>query len=274
MSARPSTIVPPKQRKLPIVISVVTAAMLVATSAAAAGVISYQEVPLSQAEIVGNWVVDRSVPSGGYESTSFEGRDNVLEMRVDPDNRSELGSFYHTEGLLRQTAGATALRADLYIDPAWEGQDIRAGLWGVGHDQAGARTAFPIIEYHQASGDSEWRVWDSEHGVWLPHPASTGYGEWVTLEVVLDPDVDSFVTSVDGVSAMLPTLGSVVLGEVIVNMFNYGPGTPAYQVHVSDFAMGIAFATPSDKNDCRQGGYTDFGYANQGLCIAGIVSDR
>ena len=52
--------------------------------------------------------------------------------------------------------------------PDWEGQDIRAGLWGVGHDQSGDRTAFPIIEYHQDTGlgFTGWRVWDGSIDDW------------------------------------------------------------------------------------------------------------
>jgi len=258
-------------------IGVVVAAVvtLIATSAAAV-VIDYEEVPLTQAEIDANWVVDRAVPSGGFEAVSFDGRDDVLEMRVDPDNRSDGSSFFHTEGLLRQTPGAAALRADLYVDPAWEGQEIRAGLWGVGHDETGERTGFPIIEYHQDpdAGFAGWRVWDSSTGTWSPHPAAASSGEWATLEIVLDVDNDQFVLTVDGVSTILPGLSSVTLGEVIVNMFNYGPGTPAYDVHLSDFAIGQVFPAPADKDDCRKGGYADFGFANQGLCIASLVSNK
>jgi len=131
-------------RKTPIVTVAVVVALALSTAAAlAAPTIDYQEIPLTQEELDTNWDVDRAVPSGGFESLSFGGRDNVLEMRVDPDNRSDGSSFFHTEGLLRQTPGAAALRADLYIDPAWDGQDIRAGLWGVGHDDLGERNGLP-----------------------------------------------------------------------------------------------------------------------------------
>ena len=67
---------------------------------------------------------------------------------------------------------------DLYVDPAWEGKDIRAGLWGVGHDESGERTGFPIIEYHQDTGlgFTGWRVWDSSIGDWVSRPGSTSFG--------------------------------------------------------------------------------------------------
>ncbi|HXV69843.1 MAG TPA: hypothetical protein VEB69_00410 [Acidimicrobiia bacterium] len=260
-------------RKPALAIAVTAIVMFAATSAGALGIVSYEETPFTQAEIDHNWVVDRSPPSGGYESVTFEGRTNVLEMRVDPDNRNEDSPFYYTEGLLRQTADATALRADVYIDPAWVGQDVRAGLWGVGHDGASARSAYPIVEYHQEDGSAGWRVWDSDGGQWLSHPATTGHGKWATVEIVLDSEPGQFVMSVDGVSATLPVLGSETLGEVIVNMYNFGPGTPAYAMHVSDFAIGHVLPSPVEKDDCRKGGYADFGYTNQGLCIAGIVSN-
>lgn len=264
-------------RKTPIVTVAVVAALALSTATAlAVPTVGYQETPLTQEEVDTNWVVDRAVPSGGFESLSFQDRDNVLEMRVDPDNRSDGSSFFYTEGLLRQTPGAEALRVDLYIDPAWDGQNIRAGLWGVGHDDVGERTAFPIVEYHQDidEGFAGWRVWDSATRAWLPHGVDVASGEWTTLEIVLDVDNDQFVVSVEGVAQTLGALGSNTLGEVIVNMFNYGPGTPAYDVHVSSFGIGEVVPAPATKDDCRNGGYADFGFKNQGLCIAGIVSNR
>jgi hypothetical protein len=248
----------------------------VATSAVAAPTIEYTDFPLTQAELDANWIVDRAVPSGGYASVSFDGRDDVLEMRVDPDNRSTDSPFHFTEGLLRQTPEAAALRADLYVDPSWVGQDIRAGLWGVGHDDVGARSAFPIIEYHQntSSGEAGWRMWDSAINDWRPHSGTAGHGDWATLEVVLDVDNDQFILSVNGVAETITGLGSATLGEVIFNMFNYGPGTPAYDVHFSNFATGEVVPTPATKDDCKKGGHVDFGFKNQGLCVASVVSNR
>lgn len=255
------------RKTLTTAVAVAAVVGLIATSAFAAGIV-YDDVPFTQAELDTNWVIDRSVPSGGYESVSFDGRDDVLEIRVDPENRNEPpngSTFFYTEGLLRQTPGAAALKADLYVDPSWEGQDVRAGLWGVGHVSGDRNDAFPIIEYHQAGTESGWRVWDSVTG-WLPHPGTTSYGEWATVEVVLDADNDEFVVSVDGVSMTLPGLGTETLGEAIVNTFNYGSGTPAYDVHYSNFAIGAP--GPDSKDECKNGGYTDFGFKNQGHCVS------
>jgi hypothetical protein len=151
----------------------------------------------------------------------------------------------------------------------------REPVRGVGHNDLGARTAFPIIEYHQNvdEGFAGWRLWDSSTG-WVTHGASVAAGDWATLEIVLDVENEVFVASVDGVEQTLPALESTTLGEVIVNMFNYGPGTPAYDVHVSNFAVGEILPTPTVKDDCRKGGYADFGFKNQGLCIASLVSNR
>lgn len=266
------------RKRTSIVTTAVVAALALSTATAlAAPTIDYEEIPLTQEELDANWVIDRAVPSGGFESLSFASRDDVLEMRVDPANRSAGSGFFHTEGLIRQTPGADALRADLYIDPAWDGQDIRAGLWGVGHDDLGVRTqVFPIVEYHQDvdEGFAGWRLWDSSIGEWIPHGATVASGDWATLEIVLDIDNDQFVVSVDGVQQTLDALGTTALGEVIVNMFNYGPGTPAYDVHVSSFAVGEVTAAPATKDDCRKGGHADFGFKNQGLCIASLVSNR
>jgi hypothetical protein len=246
---------------------------LTATVALAAPTIEYDEVPLTQPELDANWGIDRAVPSGGYESVSFEGRENVLELRVDPDNRSSDSSFFYTEGLKRQTTDAAALKADLYVDPTWAGQDIRAGLWPVGHDPDEG-SAYPIVEYYQDTtlGESGWRVWDSVTG-WVDHPGTTGPGDWATLEVILDVDADEVTLSVDGVSVTLPALGTTTLGHAIFNTFNFGPGTPAYEVHFSNFAVGEVFEGPVSKDDCRNGGYADFGFKNQGLCVKSLTAN-
>lgn len=262
------------RRILTTVTAIAAAVGLTATVALATPTIEYDEVPLTQAEVDTNWGVDRAVPSGGYESVSFGGRDSVLELRVDPDNRSTDSSFYYTEGLKRQTTDAAALKADLYIDPAWAGQDIRAGLWPVGHDPAEG-SAYPIVEYYQdtALGESGWRIWDTASG-WVDHPGTTGPGAWATLEVILDVEADEFTLSVDGVAATLPALGTTTLGHAIFNTYNFGPGTPAYAVHFSDFAVGEVFVGPVSKDDCKNGGYADFGFTNQGLCIKSLTSNQ
>lgn len=257
------------------------ALMLLAAGAAyGATAVDYTEVPLTQAELDANWGTDRAAPSGGHESVAFEGRSEVLEVRIDPDARSTSSSFYYTEGLKRDVPNVGAASIDLYVDPAWldagtvAAPDVRAGFWGVGEDSASAVTSYPIAEFTNAGeGDYVgWRVWDSNLGVWVDQPEIPAEPGWTTVELVLDEAADEFDVSIGGHDATSPALGSTSLGSVIVNSYNYGPGSQPYEVHWSDFAIGTLVELTST-DQCRDGGWADFGFTNQGQCIASLTAD-
>jgi hypothetical protein len=56
-------------RKTPIVTLAVVAVLALSTATAlAVPTVGYEEIPLTQEELDTNWVVDRAVPSGGFES--------------------------------------------------------------------------------------------------------------------------------------------------------------------------------------------------------------
>jgi hypothetical protein len=143
----------------------------------------------------------------------------------------------------------------------------------VGEDAAAAATAYPIVEFTNAGDYTGWRVWDSETG-WVNQPDIPVEPGWTTLELVLDQDDDSFDVSIDGHVVDSPALGSEALGSVIVNSYNYGPGTAPYEVRWSDFGFGDR-VTLASRDQCRDGGWEDFGFTNQGRCVASLVaSDR
>ncbi|MGH8965828.1 MAG: hypothetical protein ACRDXB_10940, partial [Actinomycetes bacterium] len=249
-------------------------------AAAAYGVtaVDYTEIPLTQGELAANWSTDRAVPSGGYESVTFDGRSDVLEVRIDKDNRATSPSgFLYTEGILRQVDAVAATKIDLYVDQDWldKGTDVRAGFWGVGHDDNGDRTAFPIIEFTTA-GDGDftgWRVWDDLTG-WHNHPEIPYEpGEWSTLEIELNEAEGTFDLAIDGSPATSPAAGSTNLGEVIVNSFNYGPDAQSYDVHWSNFATGVLDELDS-KDECKDGGFAAYGFANQGQCVSSLMANR
>lgn len=244
-----------------------------------AAAIDYTEIPLTEVELDANWVTDRAVPSGGYESVTFDGRSDVLEVRVDSTNRSEEGSFRYTEGLLRQVDAKDAVKIDLFVDPDWLTKDVRAGFWGADHDDAGARTDyFPIIEFTTAGeGDfTGWRVWDGVAGTWqnLPGVDFTP-GQWATLEIFFNESEGRFDLSIGGTYATsTPAAGTTTnVGEVIVNSYNYGPGSDGYDVHWSSFATGDVMEAPGSKDDCKDDGFAGFGFDNQGQCIASVQSN-
>jgi hypothetical protein len=256
-------------------LSVAAPALVLIAAGAASGAssVDYTEVPLTQQEIDQNWVTDRSAPSGGHGSVDFAGRTDVLEVRIDPANRSTDSGFYYTEGLKRDVPDVDAARIDLYVDPAWVADgapDVRAGFWGVGEDADASAAAYPIVEFTTAGDYTGWRVWDSETG-WVAHPEIPVGSGWTTLALVLDESADAFDVSIGGHDATSAALGSEALGSVIVNSYNYGPGTAPYEVRWSDFGFGDR-VTLASRDQCRDGGWEDFGFTNQGRCVASLVA--
>lgn len=240
---------------------------------AASSPVVYEEVPFTSDELT-NWSPDRTTPSGRYSSVSYGGRDDVLQMGVVGANRSTSGSFYYTEGLQRQLPiGPDAIKADLFVDSSWLDTDVRAGLWGVGHDSVGAVSAYPIVEFTTAGADdfTGWRSWDGVNGGWtnltaVPYVS----GSWNTLAIVFNDETDEFDVYINGTLAISSLADvSVEVGAVILNQFNYGSESLDYSVRWSNFAFGdvTTITNPVSKDECKNNGWAAFGFRNQGLCI-------
>lgn len=236
---------------------------------AASSPVAYTEVPFTAAELT-NWSPDRSAPSGGASSVTFDGRSNVLEMGVVGEDRSTISSFYYTEGLQRQLAtDPDAVKADLYVDSAWLDTSVRAGLWGVGHDTDSAVSAYPIVEFISSVEYTGWRSWDGVVGGWtnltaVPYVAD----EWNTVALVLNDETGEFDVYINEVLAVSSGAGDTVnLGAVILNQYNYGSESTDYTVRWSNFAYGNVVASPVSKDACKGNGWTAFGFRNQGQCI-------
>jgi hypothetical protein len=239
---------------------------------AASSPVAYTEVPLTSTELTANWSADRTTPSGGFSSTSYEGRNDVLQMGVVGANRSIVDPFYYTEGLQRQLGTSPdAVKADLFVDSAWLDTGVRAGLWGVGHDSLGAVSAYPIVEFTTAGAEdfTGWRSWDGVNGGWTNLP-SVPYSTdaWNTLSVVFNEATSKFDVYINGALAISSEADtSVEIGAVILNQFNYGPESIDYTVNWSKFAYGNVAASPTSKDNCKNAGWSAFGFRNQGLCI-------
>ena len=197
----------------------------------------YTLAPFTDSELA-NWTTDRSAPSGGFSSIDgYNGRDDVLELRVDGEGANLSGTqFYATEGL-KKDISADSIKADLYVDTAWAGHSVRAGLWGVGVDSAGNVSSYPIVEYTTVGDDGfvGWRAWDSTTGVWANTISATP--GWNTVEILHDKDAGLYEYNVNGtLISSHDDEGSVALGSVILNNRNYGSSD--YAVRWSDFAYG------------------------------------
>lgn len=233
----------------------------------------------TQTELDNDWEADREFPTDGVNSVSAFSRDDVARIGIDSTETAP-GTFQRTEGI--KTVGAddfgTAVQVDLYVDPDWADQATRAGFWTVGDDGSGARdNFFGIIEFvnletstsgDSAQGDHEgWRVWSSLSG-WMNLDTDFTYGEWVTLRIELDTDDeeydyyinDEYVGSVAG--------GANFIRELFLNSYNYGEDTFP-NLGNGDYAAHwhVGQLNPETKNDCKKGGWEEFGFENQGQCI-------
>lgn len=99
--------------------SVLLFALWASMAVTAATPASYNEIPFTESEL-SNFETDRAVPSGGFSSVDgFANRNDVLELRIEGTNRSNISSFYFTEGIKRDADNSDTLRADLFVDSAW-----------------------------------------------------------------------------------------------------------------------------------------------------------
>lgn len=201
---------------------------------------NYTAVPLSASELATNWSPDRTTPSGGYGSSAYAGRDDVLEVRVDTTNASPTTGFYRTEGIQRQIPTSDTIKADLYVDDTWSTKDVRAGLWGVGKSGMDV-TAYPIVEFVSGlgAGYTGWRTWNGE--AWVDTAAGYNANAWNTLEITLNKTTHQFDILINGsVVASYADDGSDGIGAIIFNSFNAANNDTAfnYAAHWSNVAYG------------------------------------
>lgn len=135
----------------------------------------------------------------------------------------------------------------------------------MGDDGEGARdNQFGIIEFVNG-GHEGWRYWVSANGAWTNLDTEFAYGEWVTLKIELDADNQQYKFHINGDEVAAGVGGDNFLREVFLNSYNYGlEGGSDYQAH---WHGGLLAVDPATKDDCKQGGFADFGFKNQGQCI-------
>jgi hypothetical protein len=246
--------------------------------------------PFTQDELDNNWEADRYFPTGGVTSVSAFGRDDAAQISVD-STQTQPGTFQRTEGI--KTVGdqnfGNLVEVDLYIDPDWQDTAVRAGLWVVGDDGANARDEiFAILEFVNNEPCDEadcsnptnitdhegFRIWDSNVGWSENLDNEFAYGEWVTLGIELDPDAQQYTYLIDGVEVGTATGGENFIREVFLNSYNYGEDDfptldeSSYSAHWHNGDVPEPPAPqPESKDDCKKGGWADFGFKNQGQCI-------
>jgi hypothetical protein len=253
------------------VIGALMALAVVVQPATAAGGLLYNEQPFTSAELT-NWTVDRALPSGGYESlATYQGKSNVLEMRLTASLASS-SSFYKTEGLQRQIDASDGIKANLFVDNAWQGKSVRAGLWGVAKDGDGNVAAYPIVEYSTVDGFVGWRSYDTVTGDWhnLTGVAVKG-DDWNNLSIERNSTGALNILVNGSVVDTESSEGAVSLNAVILNSKNFGTTGNDYAVHWANFA----YAQRITKEQCMNGGWQTLNgsFKNQGQCVAFVVSN-
>ncbi len=217
--------------------------------------------PFTQDELDTNWGADRTFPTGSVTSVNFGGCDNVAQIGIDSSMANPDNNFLRTEGLKKPpgmgTADnfGTAVQINLFLDPAWQGNAVRAGFWVVGDDEGARDDDFGIVEFTHIepsdSGDPPitddhvgWRLWDNDAG-WVESTAGFTYGEWVTIRIELDPSAGEYNYFVNG--ALIGTVGTVgdegggtFIREVFINQYNFG--THVFPSLSSDSYTGHWFA--------------------------------
>jgi hypothetical protein len=196
---------------------------------------------------------DRTTPSGGFGVSPSD----ILSMSIDNTNASSSSGFYRTEGLQGSLSTSQSISGELYVDPAWDGKPVRAGLWGTTSSSTASGAAWPIIEY-TTIGDGDftgWRVFDTMNGGWtnLTSLMATP-GEWYDLRIAYNPTDDTYDYYLNNTLVVsLPAAdGSDVYSDftsVIFNSYNSATGSSAddYTVQWRGFTSGTY--TPSCSAD-------------------------
>jgi hypothetical protein len=236
-------------------------------NASAAPGVSYTNVLFTNLSLI----PDRQAPSVTPIITP-----SLLTMGIDNTKANTSGDgFFQTEGLQGRIPASQSIRAELYVEPAWAGNQVRAGLWGIAKSNTAADTAWPIIEYTTVGANSftGWRVFDTMNGGWTNLQNVTAVsGQWYNLEIAFNPLTlhydyyvkDKFVRSLPASS------GADVYGKltgVIFNNKNFATGshTNDYSVQWRNFQTGLRL---TDKNQCKNGGWNNTTFKNQGDCVS------
>lgn len=184
-------------------------------------------VVTSATQAPGVWYTDRYAPAGFTSPVSFNG-DNRLEQSIAGADH-QTTAFYNTQGYKYDLQpNTTSMSIQLYVPLAWatgaSGVTTRyAGFWGTGLDSSANVSAYPIIEFANVNGTGEFRLYNSNTGLWTDTalPSSGGYDQFYTLGVALQgSNIDYSINGSDVGSYV--SNGTVALGNVILQGYNAG----------------------------------------------------
>lgn len=200
---------------------------------ASAGVMTFDNpVSTGSAQAPGVWYTDRYAPAGFTSPINFAG-DNRLRHTISAADgansrpASFSSAFYNTQGRKFDIPGTQNLSVDLHVSSAWETSGRRmAGLWGTALDASDQISSYPIIEFASDGVNGRFQVWDSSIGDFVDVGLPTGfsYDEFVTLNILLDTNSDTFTISTGDAGTTIDALGSVQIANVILQGHNTTDG--------------------------------------------------
>lgn len=184
---------------------------------------------LSNTQAAGVWYTDRYAPAA-FESVVFDGDSRLRHGIAAADLQGS--AFYNTQGRKYDTNLVGAVQEfsiDMYVGSDWGTATRYAGLWATGFDASNAVSAYPILAYRNAEGDSAgFYTYDYLLGGWTKETTDTDFGQWYNLRFVLTvgTGVEYFVNGVSVRTFADPD--TLSLGNVILNAKNYGQDYDVY----------------------------------------------
>jgi hypothetical protein len=257
-------------RKTLLVMAMVSALAMSTLGAAVAS--DAMLAPFTQDELDDNWVADRQYPSGGVNSVTFDGRDDVAKISIIGEEQDS-DPFRQFEGIKKVDDFGLAVQVDLFVDSDWQSQSpVNVGFWA----SDDPISAYPLIVYrNSASVDAGFYTWDVVYdegagvwvGVYVPADTEVKYDDWNTLSMALDPDEGVVNYAINGDDVGSIDASGERIGQVFLNHYNAGDRN--YEAY---WHAGVA--EPTSKDDCKNGRWEEFGFRNQGQCIQFVNTGR
>lgn len=192
------------------------------------------------------WDIDRYDPDFFGYAGPFQGRNNVLEIRIDEsDNQANRppgfsSSFYNTQGrqygIDHTTAGAgSILSADLWIPSSWSDEltygTRRTDMWGIMTDGSSV-VDYPIIGFTNEGNTPRFRIWDATS--WVDLLVLPVYDTWNSFAMLFTGTSFEYYVNQQLVYIDQTTAGALGYQGIIMQGSVYDQGRGNYQIYWSN----------------------------------------
>jgi len=181
-----------------------------------------------------------------------------LDVRLDPNWTVGTGFDYSVASNSIKTDGTTGFLRD-FIFHVGVDED---GLWVFGDNNS----------YHKL-----YKSPDAEN-----IPSSANQPEWFTLQQVFADDNGVLSVTMNVLDSEGTTVYSTTRSNAMDTMDHVaGPSYGWFPwlnvdggVTIDNARLSVVVPTPGTKDDCKNGGFTSFGFDNQGQCVASITASE